>query len=81
VNGVGMGHTNADSAGNVYTQEPSRTREIDPDPIHETKNVLRQIDGGNKGFVADYEMAYPQSSSLSARKSCPTIRWVSLPAA
>jgi len=62
VNGVGMGHTNADSAGNVYTQEPSRTREIDPDPIHETKNVLRQIDGGNKGFVADYEMAYPQSS-------------------
>jgi phospholipase C len=62
VKGVGMGHSNTDSAGNVYTQAPSRTREIEPDPKHETINVLRQIEGGNKGFVADYEAAYPQSS-------------------
>jgi phospholipase C len=62
VNGVGSGHSNADSTGKVHSQAPSRTREIDPDPIHETKNVLRQIDGGNKGFVADYEAAYPHSS-------------------
>jgi phospholipase C len=62
VNGVDAAHSNADSAGNVYTQAPSVTREIEPDPTHETKNVLRQIDGGNMGFVADYETAYPQSS-------------------
>ena len=62
VNGAGMGHSNTDSTGNVYTQAPSRTREIEPDPKHETINVLRQIEGGNKGFAADYEAAYPQSS-------------------
>jgi len=74
VNGVGMGHSNTDSAGNVYTQAPTSTREIDPDPTHETKNVLRQIEGGNKGFVADYEAAIRTPRFLSARKSCPTIR-------
>jgi len=62
MNGVGVGRSNSDSAGNVYRQQSTTTREIAPDPMHETKNVLRQIDGGNKGFVADYEIAYPESS-------------------
>jgi len=74
VNGVGMGHSNTDSAGNVYTQAPTSTREIDPDPTHETKNVLRQIEGGNKGFVSACEAGIRTPRFLSARKSCPTIR-------
>jgi phospholipase C len=60
---AGPPRVNTDSAGNAYPQAPTRTRRIDPDPKHETPNVLVQLRGGNQGFVADYENSYPGTSA------------------
>jgi phospholipase C len=46
---------NKDLAGREYPQIEGTDDRIDPDPIHETPNVLGQLAGGNAGFVKDYE--------------------------
>jgi len=51
--------TNADAGGRAYRQQPSESDEVWPDPKHETENVLKQLAGGNAGFVTDYQAAYP----------------------
>jgi phospholipase C len=40
-------------------QEPTLSRNIGNDPGHDLDNVLRQIAGANKGFVADFAQKYP----------------------
>ncbi len=53
---------NLDDNGNRYEQRPTHSPFVSPDPIHETVNVLRQLDGDNGGFVRDYAHAYGISS-------------------
>ncbi len=43
-----------------WEQDDART--VDPDPKHETPNVLRQIQNNNAGFVADYAAEYPDTT-------------------
>ena len=50
---------NTDPGGRAYLQVAGAGREIRPDPMHETPNVLHQLAGGNQGFVADYARHYP----------------------
>jgi phospholipase C len=52
--------TNADSDGDPYSQAPSTST---PDPMHELENVLRQIDYDNDGFVLDYWLAHPSTTT------------------
>jgi phospholipase C len=49
---------NLDANGGRYEQRPTHSPSVSPDPIHETINVLRQLDGDNAGFVRDYENSY-----------------------
>lgn len=49
---------NVDSNGRRYEQQSTHSPFVSPDPIHETVNVLRQLDGDNGGFVRDYAHAY-----------------------
>ena len=52
---------NSDPDGRDYEQVAGAGREVKRDPMHETPNVLRQLAGGNQGFVADYARHYPDS--------------------
>jgi len=58
----GTPRVNTDNAGRAYPQSPSRTRRIEPDPMHDTANVLVQLRDGNQGFVLDYSDSYPETS-------------------
>ncbi|MGH7342017.1 MAG: alkaline phosphatase family protein, partial [Candidatus Rokuibacteriota bacterium] len=58
----GPPRVNRDNAGAEYKQLPMRTRRIDPDPGHETPNVLVQLKDNNGGFVVDYSDTHPDSS-------------------
>ena len=49
-----------------WEQDDART--VDPDPKHETPNVLRQIQNGNGGFVADYAASYPGTTAAQRQK-------------
>ena len=48
-------HSNKDSAGREYFQQPAFDSKVDTDPRHEVENVRIQLQGGNSGFVLDYE--------------------------
>ena len=54
-----------------YAQEPGAARKMKPDPHHETKNTIRQINGGSLGsmggFVHDFVTEEPKSS-VAARQ-------------
>jgi phospholipase C len=65
LDGVDPAHpgSNQDSTGRVYLQRPSNDTVVDPDPMHDLKNVLHQLEGGNAGFVSDYEQTYPTTTS------------------
>jgi phospholipase C len=39
-----------------------------PDPKHERENVLRQLQGNNRGFVADYAASYPDTTPQQRQK-------------
>lgn len=58
----GTPRTNSDLGGALYQQRPGASRRVKPDPMHEGKNVLQQLEADNGGFVADYGHSYPQSS-------------------
>jgi len=55
--------TNPDIAGNPVGQLPVAGLVVDPDPKHETPNVLNQVDDSNGRFVKDYQRAYPEISA------------------
>jgi phospholipase C len=58
---VGARRRNVDPAGVIYEQLGGASRVIAPDPMHETSNVLRQLENGNQGFVSDYARKYPET--------------------
>ena len=58
----GPPRVNRDSCGRAYPQSVTRTRRVDPDPMHDTANVLVQLRDDNQGFVLDYADSYPQTS-------------------
>jgi phospholipase C len=49
------------TTGTVFQAE-TRNRNIGNDPGHDLDNVLRQLAGGNQGFVADFAHLYPQAA-------------------
>jgi phospholipase C len=55
-------HGNSDSEGMVYSQGETTALSVSPDPKHETKNVLLQLDSNNGNFVRDYAAAYPDTT-------------------
>ncbi len=65
--------TNTEQPGSTrkYAQENIAARKVNPDPHHETTNVLRQINGGGLGamggFVYDFALEEPNSTA-DARK-------------
>jgi len=73
VNGASAAWTNSDGQQS-YAQAPIEhpdqddARTVDPDPKHETANVLRQIENNNGGFVADYAAMYPGTTPAQRQK-------------
>jgi phospholipase C len=73
VNGASAAWTNSDGQQS-YAQTPIEhweqddTRTVDPDPKHETRNVLRQIQNNNAGFVEDYAVEYPDTTPAQRQK-------------
>ncbi len=53
---------NDDGMGNTFKQAPIAERQVDLDPHHEVSHVAIQLEGGNKGFVKDFAMAFPEST-------------------
>jgi phospholipase C len=58
---------NLDSTGAALTQDATAAAVVDPDPKHETTNVLDQLAGGNGGFVKDYEDSYKDLTQQQKR--------------
>ena len=56
-------HTNRDDKGVLFSQRPTRTKQVDPDPKHEARFVLEQISAQNSGFVLDFAKNYPDSTA------------------
>jgi len=55
--------TNVDDNQVAYAQSPTQATVVQPDPMHELVDVLRQIDAANGKFVLDYALQYPQTSN------------------
>ena len=55
-------YTNADDKGVLYEQKPTETKQVAPDPKHEARFVLEQLQNNNGGFVLDFVRNYPGSS-------------------
>jgi phospholipase C len=60
--------SNRDSTGREYRQLETRDTVVSPDPMHELANALRQLQGGNSGFVADYELDYPATTTMDRQR-------------
>lgn len=88
VNGVKPGAPNSNherpGSATSYPQTPDAVRKMSPDPHHETKNVLRQIDGAGLGpmggFIYDFTLeepnaatAWPQVMSYFADGALPAL--------
>jgi phospholipase C len=72
VDGATPGWSNSDGQRD-YAQTPLNwddpaARTVDPDPKHETPNVLRQLAGNNGGFVADYAAEHDQTTPAQRQK-------------
>ncbi len=46
---------NADSSGRKYFQTPDAARQMEPDPHHEHRHVVKQLENDSGGFVLDYQ--------------------------
>jgi phospholipase C len=73
VDGASAAWTNTDGQ-QTYAQraiehpEQDDARTVEPDPKHETLNVLRQIQNDNTGFVADYAAEHPDTTPVQRQK-------------
>jgi phospholipase C len=73
VDGASAAWTNSDGE-RTYAQTPIEHWEqddahsVDPDPKHETLNLLRQLQNNNSGFVADYAAEYPDTTPAQRQK-------------
>jgi phospholipase C len=56
-------HTNMDDRGQAFPQTPAAQMVVQPDPMHDLVNVLRQIGNNNANFVLDYAISYPATTS------------------
>jgi phospholipase C len=54
--------TNRDKDGTQYSQVVTTATSVQPDPMHELENVLRQLENNNGNFVLDYSEAYPATT-------------------
>jgi phospholipase C len=61
-------YNNLDSTGAVYSQKPTNTKQVSPDPKHETRFVLEQLQNQNSGFVLDFERNYPTSTTAERQE-------------
>lgn len=64
IDGVDTAHpgTNADpDGGAAYQQQPSASRTVVHDLGHDLDDVLRQMQNGCSGFIADYATKYPNA--------------------
>lgn len=61
-------YSNRDSAGQVYEQKPTDTKQVNPDPKHEARFVLEQLTNSNSGFVLDFERSYPSSTTAQRQE-------------
>jgi phospholipase C len=73
VKGTAGNHWNDDSSPQPKTpvrhvMQPTITRVIQPDPMHEYKNVSDQLKGSNKGFVTDYATVYGATDWLQRQE-------------
>ena len=55
-------HSNTDSDGTVYSQQPTTERQMMLDPHHEVPHVRVQLEDDNGGFVRDFSSSYPDST-------------------
>jgi len=77
----GPPRVNRDDDGTVFEQRPTTTRKVDPDPLHETKDVvLVQLPGGNGGFVRSYSRRHPETTVAQRREVMAYHQLDSLPA-
>jgi phospholipase C len=73
LNGASAAWTNTDGQ-QTYAQTPIEhpeqddARTVEPDPKHETLNVLRQIQNDNTGFVADCAAEHPATTLTQRQK-------------
>jgi phospholipase C len=65
----GSPRVNRDAAGREYPQAERTTFQMKPDPKHESKDVLAQLEDHNGGFIKDYLGFYGEQ----ARSSCPDV--------
>jgi hypothetical protein len=55
------------TSSDTVFQAETRSRNIANDPGYDLNNVLRQIAGGNQGFIADFAQLYPRASIAERR--------------
>jgi len=73
VDGASPAWSNSDGVRD-YPQTPLEywehddARIVTPDPKHEDVNVVRQLQGDNRGFVADYATEYPDTTPAQRQK-------------
>jgi phospholipase C len=56
------GGVNLDPEGREYRQRIADPFTVAPDPMHETVDVLEQLEDDNGGFVRDYATSYPSTT-------------------
>jgi len=55
-------YTNRDDKGVIYEQKSTETKQVTPDPKHEARFVLEQLQDNNGRFVLDFARNYPDST-------------------
>jgi phospholipase C len=73
IKGSAANHWNDDASPNAkppvrHVMQPTTTRVIQPDPMHEYPDVQNQLAGPNKGFVTDYAKTYPNTDWLQRQE-------------
>jgi phospholipase C len=73
IKGSTANHWNDDTSANArpptrHIMQPTKARIVTPDPSHEHKNVLSQMQGPNKGFVTDFAKVYPTTDWLQRQE-------------
>jgi len=51
-----------------HIMQPTIARTVQPDPMHEYKNVSNQLNGPNKGFVTDFAATYDTTDWLQRQE-------------
>lgn len=62
LDGIDEGRFNADAAGRRYFQVAATEPQMRCDPCHEVPCVAEQLEGGNGGFIRNFEGCYPRAS-------------------